>query len=75
MPNLKQEVVDKHVARVAVSIFLAVEERHELLPYMKRLLIKTIVKNMKDLPEKEIELNLPRLIEGNLFDGETQEKR
>lgn len=56
MPNIKQEVVvvSEYVARIAASVFKAVEERHELLPYMKKLLINNIITNMETLTDKEI---------------------
>ncbi len=74
MPNLKHEVVDKHVARIAASVFKAVEERHELLPYMKKWLIKDIVHNMETLTDSEIISYVEAAKARNLFNATTKEE-
>jgi hypothetical protein len=64
--------VDRHAARVAVAIFRAVNERKELLPYMKKLLMRNIILNIDKLTEQEIDLYLASSRFRNLLDEEDQ---
>lgn len=72
--QITKDRVDKHAARVAVAIFKAVDERHELLPYMKSYLMRSIRENIDTLTDKEIDLYMDSAKLRNLLDGQTKKK-
>lgn len=69
---MSDDIYDKHVKRIAVSIFKAVS-RPELLPYMKKQLLRDIVNNINNLTDQEIESHMGPLKE--LLSNETKKDR
>lgn len=67
---LSNQQVDKHAARVACAITKAVNERTELLPYMRKLLVNNVIDYLNTLSEDEIDAYIQRQVEC----GKTQEK-
>ncbi len=71
---MTDDAVNRHNARILISIYKAVEERHELLPYMKKLLISKIVENFDALTDEEIDKTYRIIFPKEEIDAKAEEK-
>lgn len=64
--------VDKAMRRITVSIDMALTNKPQLLPYMRKKILEDITYNIRTLTDSEVEEYLSTAV--GVFDGKTSEE-